>query len=400
MIYLDGNSLGALPRATPARLHAVATEEWGTHLIGSWNTAGWIEQPRLTGDKVGRLIGAGPGEVVAADSTSINLYKILGAAIQLSRSRHPQRRVIVSERDNFPTDLYIAATLAGQYGCELRLVDTDDLDEQLNDDLAILLLTHVNYRTGRMHDMTSICAGAHAVQALAVWDLAHSAGAVPISVYGDGSPATAADFAVGCGYKFLNGGPGAPAFLWALPRHIEQMDADNIWQPLAGWLGHDAPFEFSPEYRPARGVRRFLSGTPSPLALAALDCGVDTVLAADPLGGIDALRAKSLELSDLFIALVESRCAAHHLQLKTPRAHARRGSQVSFYVDEGGYAIMQALIARGVVGDYRDPGILRFGLTPLYLRFADVWDAVDHLVQVLERDEWRQPKFNRRLTVT
>ncbi len=394
-LYLDGNSLGMLPRATAARLQHVVANEWGEDLIQSWNKAGWITQPQRVGDKIARLVGAAPGEVVAADSTSLNLYKVLSVALAFAAADAPGRRVIVSERDNFPTDLYIAESLARQHGFELRLAGAGDIAAHLDDSVAVLMLTHVNYRSGRMHPMAGTTAAAHAAGARVVWDLAHSAGAVPVDLLGSD-----ADFAVGCGYKYLNGGPGAPAFLWLHPRHAARMDAERLWQPLSGWLGHAAPFAFDPGYRPAAGVARFVCGTPSPIAMAALECGVDTLLAVEPMGGMAALRAKSLALTGLFIDLVESRCAGHGLTLQTPRDPAARGSQVSFLRDEGGYAIVQALIARGVVGDFREPGILRFGFTPLTLRHVDVWDAVEQLRQVLDGGEWREERFNQRAAVT
>jgi kynureninase len=401
-IYLDGNSLGVLPRATAGRVQQVIADEWGRDLIRSWNSAGWMTLPQRVGDAIARLLGAGPGEVVSADSTSLNLYKVLAVALALQADA-PGRRLIVSERDNFPTDLYIAQSLARQQGCELRLVDDpDEIPALIDTQLAVLMLTHVNYRSGRMHDMAALNAAAHAAGALTVWDLAHSAGAVPVHLHGCGAaaPADAADFAVGCGYKYLNGGPGAPAFVWVHPQHLARLDAEQRWQPLSGWMGHAAPFEFTPDYRPAAGMARFFCGTPSVLAQAALACGVDTLLAAEPHGGMAALRAKSLALTDRVIGLVEARCAGHGLMLRTPRAHARRGSQVSWQHDGGAYAIVQALIARGVVGDYREPGILRFGFTPLYLRFVDVWDAVEQLRQVLDGGEWREPRFHQRAAVT
>jgi kynureninase len=387
-IYLDGNSLGALPRATAARVAQVVTEEWGRGLIGSWNTAGWIDRPRRVGDRIGALIGAAPEETVAADATSVNLYKVLAAALMLQRADAPGRRRIVSERDNFPTDLYIAQSLAQQHGCELLLVGVDEIPAQVDDRLAVLMLTHVNYRTGRMHDMAGLTRAAHAAGALVVWDLAHSAGAVPLDLKG-----AEADFAVGCGYKYLNGGPGAPAFVWAHPRHTARMDREQLWQPLSGWMGHAAPFAFTPGYRPAAGVTRFACGTPSILSLAALDAGLDPFDAAVPLGGMAALRAKSLALTRLFIDLVEARCAGHGLACVTPKQDDLRGSQASFARDAGGYAIVQALIARGVVGDFRAPDILRFGFTPLYTRFVDVWDAAEHLREVLDTGEWRAARF-------
>ncbi len=395
LVYLDGNSLGALPRTTAARVRQVVQDEWGRGLIGSWNSAGWIALAQRIGDKIARLVGAGPGELTVTDSTSVNVYKALSAAIALVQSPAPTRRRILSERTNFPTDLYIADTLARAHGFDLTLVEADEVTVRLDDTVAILLLTHVNYRTGRMHAMREVTAAAHAAGALTIWDLAHSAGAVPVDLTGDG-----ADFAVGCGYKYLNGGPGAPAFVWAHPRHTARMDREQWRQPLSGWLGHAAPFEFTTDYRPAAGVSRFICGTPPILSLAALECGVDVVLAAEEYGGVPALRQKSIALAELFITLVESRCGGHDLTLVTPRPGAERGSQVGFAHPTDGYAIMQALIARDVVGDFRAPDILRFGLTPLYTRFVDVWDAVDRLEQVLRNGEWRQPRFQVRAAVT
>ena len=401
LIYLDGNSLGVLPAATPARVQAVVTQEWGEGLIGSWNGAGWITLPQRVGDKIARLVGAGPGELVVADSTSVNLYKVLAAALSIVREDKPGRRVILSERTNFPTDLYIAESLARERGFELVLANADEIPARLTEEVAVLMLTHVNYRTGRMHDMAALTRLAHEAGALTVWDLAHSAGAVPVDLNG-----AKADFAIGCGYKYLNGGPGAPAFVWANPRH-----AERFWQPLSGWMGHAAPFAFPPGYRPAPGIARYLCGTPALLSLAALECGVDTVLAADPMGGMAALRAKSIALTRLFAQEVAERCAGHGLTLASPDDDARRGSQVCLARGEGAYAIVQALIARGVVGDFRagDPSspdaadaldILRFGFTPLYTRFVDAWDAVEQLRQVLESGEWRDERFARRAAVT
>ena len=395
-IYLDGNSLGVMPRTTPARVADVVTREWGQDLIQSWNKAGWFAMPLAVGDKIARLLGAGAGEVVAADSTSINLFKVLSAAIHIARADAPQRTKVVSERSNFPTDLYIAEALCQQHGLELVLVDTEDIAAALSADVAVLMLTHVNYRTGAMHDMAAVTAAAHAEGILTVWDLAHSAGAVPVDLRG-----AKADFAVGCGYKYLNGGPGAPAFVWVNPQH-----ADRCWQPLAGWWGHTAPFAFTPDYQPAAGIARYQCGTQPMISLAALDCGVDTLLAAQALGGMAALRQKSLALTDLFIRLVEARCDGHGLGLATPREHAQRGSQVCLTRPEGAYAIVQALIARGVIGDFRagdgdrHPDILRFGFTPLYIGFEDVWDAVEHLRQVLQTGEWQDARFARQHAVT
>lgn len=404
VIYLDGNSLGVLPKATAARVQQVITQEWGTDLIKSWNTAHWMELPARVGNKIARLVGAAPGEVIAADSTSLNLYKVLSAAIRIAQSDAPGRRTIVSERSNFPTDLYIAESLCQQHSLTLKLIDSvDELPAALDADLSVLMLTQVNYRTGYQHDMAAVTAAAQAAGALVIWDLAHSAGAVPVDLHGAN-----ADFAIGCGYKYLNGGPGAPAFVWAHPRHV-----NRLWQPLSGWLGHAAPFQFTPDYQPAAGITRYICGTPAILALAALECGVDTVLAAEPLGGMAALRKKSLALTERFIELAEVRCADLGVRLASPREAAQRGSQVCLSLadplQDAGYAVVQALIARGVIGDFRAgdparldtvPHILRFGFTPLYLGFADVWDAVEHMREVLASNEWKQSRFNQKASVT
>ena len=400
LIYLDGNSLGPLPRATSARVHQVVHDEWGRGLVRSWNTAGWMELSARIGDQIGRLVGAGPGELVVADSTSVNLYKVLSTALAFVKADAPARRRIVSERTNFPTDLYIAESIARERGFELVLVEAGEIPAHLNDRLALLLLTHVNYRTGRMHRMGEVTRAAHAAGGMVVWDLAHSAGAVPVNLKGNGSSEEAADFAVGCGYKYLNGGPGAPAFVWAHPRHIARMEREGMRQPLAGWLGHAAPFEFVPDYQPAAGIRRFICGTPPVLSLAALECGLEVFAVAERHGGLAALRQKSLAQTALFIELVEARCGGRGLSLVTPRDGAERGSQVSFAHPTAGYAIVQALIARGVIGDFRAPDILRFGFTPLYTRFTDVWDAVEHLAAVLQGDEWRERRFSERAVVT
>ncbi len=388
LIYLDGNSLGVLPRATPARVQQVVTQEWGRGLIGSWNSAGWMDLSQRVGDKIARLVGAKAGELLVADSTSVNLFKVLSAALTILRADAPARRVILSERSNFPTDLYIAESLARERGFDLVLAEADALPALLDERCAVLMLTHVNYRSGRMHDMAALTKAAHAAGALTIWDLAHSAGAVPVDLHGAN-----ADFAVGCGYKYLNGGPGAPAFVWAHPKH-----AERFWQPLAGWMGHASPFDFTPGYRPAPGIARYLCGTPSVIGLAALECGVDTVLAAEALGGMGALRAKSLSLARVFADRVAATCP--QLVLASPREDALRGSQVCFAHAELGYPVIQALIARGVVGDFRAPDILRFGFTPLYLRHVDAFDAAEHLRAVLDSGEWRQPRFNQRNAVT
>jgi len=404
VIYLDGNSLGVLPAATPARIRDVAETEWGQGLIRSWNTAGWITLSQRIADKIARLVGAGPGEIAVADSTSVNLHKVLSSAIAIALrasadKTDPAARIVLSERTNFPTDLYIADTVAKQHGFELVLMDDVDVAAHLDERVAIVMLTHVNYRTGYMHDVAAVTRAAHDAGAIVIWDLAHSAGAVPVNLYG-GHVNEAADFAVGCGYKYLNGGPGAPAFAWAHPKHTAWMDRERFRQPLSGWLGHAAPFAFSPDYEPAAGIARFVCGTPPVISLAALECGVDTVLAAETVGGIAAVREKSIALTQLFIDLVEQRCAGRDLTLASPRAASNRGSQVSFAHPTHGYQIMQALIARGVIGDFRAPDLLRFGFTPLYTRFVDVWDAVDRLRGVLERGEWRDARFSVRAAVT
>jgi kynureninase len=385
LIYLDGNSLGARPVATGERLRHAIEHEWGQDLIQSWNSADWISLPTRVGDKIGRLIGARDGETVVADSTSVNLFKVLAAAVALRPGRHR----IVSQRDNFPTDLYMAQGLAGFLGQGHELVllpddpDADTVEKALDVDTAVLMLTHVNYRTGRIHDMERLTTAAHAAGALTIWDLAHSAGSLPVDVNAAG-----ADFAVGCGYKYLNGGPGAPAFLWVAERHQH-----GFSQPLSGWMGHAAPFAFDADYRPASGVARYLCGTPPVLATTALECGVDLMLEAD----MTQIRHKSVALTELFIERVESRCPG--LTLASPRDSRIRGSQVSFHHPQG-YALMQALISRGVVGDFRAPDIVRFGFTPLYIGYCDVWDAVETLSDLLATGAWDRPEFHARAAVT
>ena len=396
VIYLDGNSLGVLPKATPARVAAAVTQEWGQDLIQSWNSAGWFQMPLKVGNKIARLIGAKDDEVVAADSTSINLYKVLSAALSISQADHPEKTIILSERTNFPTDLYIAEALCKERGFTLKLVDAQGLQSALQHDVAVLMLTHVNYRTGSMLNMEAVTALAHSVGALMVWDLAHSAGAVPVDLN-----LSQADFAVGCGYKYLNGGPGAPAFVWVHPKHT-----DRCWQPLSGWWGHAAPFEFTPDYKPATGIARYQCGTQPMLSLIALDTALDTFLNIEKLGGMRALRKKSLALTGLFMHLVHAQLADHGFGIATPIEEDLRGSQVSLTRSEGAYAIVQALIARGVIGDFRagdgqsEPDILRFGLAPLYTRFADVWHAVRHLKEVMDSGDWQQPRFSQKNTVT
>ena len=401
IIYLDGNSLGLLPKATPERIQRVVQEEWGHGLIGSWNKAGWIALSQGVGDRIAPLIGAKAGEVLVADSTSVNLFKALSAAVALVRSPDDARRCrILVERTGFPSDLYIADTLARDQRLELIMADDDEVLRLMDERVAVALLTHVNYRTGLIHPMTEMNRAMHAAGGLVIWDISHSVGALAVDLSGDGTIEGAADFAVGCGYKYLNGGPGAPAFVWAHPLHTARMDRDQMRQPLAGWLGHGAPFDFSPDYRPAKGISRFMCGTPPILSLAAFDCGLDAFAAAADLGGLAALREKSIALTRLFIELVESRCGAYGLRLISPREDRARGSQVSFAHATAAYPMVQALIARGVIGDFRAPDILRFGFAPLYTRFVDVWDAVDRFEGVLRSEEWREPRFAARSPVT
>ena len=383
VIYLDGNSLGPMPRATPGRVAEVVAREWGEGLIRSWNDAGWMALPGRIGAKIAGLIGVPEETVMVADSTSVNLYKVLGAAL----AARPERRVILSERGNFPTDLYIAEGLAAllDRGHRLKLVEGHEIAGAIDEDTAVVMLTHVNYHTGAMFDMTAITAAARGKGALMLWDLAHSAGAVPVDL-----TAAGADLAVGCGYKFLNGGPGAPAFL-----HVARHLLPDVRFPLTGWLGHAAPFAFEASYRPAGGIAAAFVGSPPILSMAALEVGVD-IACETPMV---AVRGKSVAQTTLFADLGAQDCGGHGLVLASPVEAERRGSQVCFAHPEA-YPIMQALIARGVIGDFRAPDILRFGITPLYLRFADLWDAVAVLRAVLQSGEWREERFRIRRAVT
>lgn len=381
VIYLDGNSLGPLPRATPARVADCVQAEWGDMLIGGWNKAGWMDQPARLGARIARLIGAEPEAVVLGDTLSIKIYQALAAALQLN----PTRRVILSDSGNFPSDLYMAEGLVkmlGQ-GYSLRIVAPDDIADALDENVAVMMLTQVDYRTGRLHDMADLTRRAHQKGALVLWDLAHSAGALPIDLAGCN-----VDFAAGCTYKYLNGGPGAPAFIYVAPRH-----AAHVAPALSGWLGHAAPFEFSPTYQPGQGVARLRVGTPPVLQMAALEAALDIWDHVD----MDALRAASITLSELFLTGVQDRCP--ELRLASPRAAKLRGSQVSFHHPQG-YAIMQALIAKGVIGDFRAPDILRFGFTPLYIGADEVRSAVDILAQIMADRSWDHPQFHRRAAVT
>jgi kynureninase len=383
VIYLDGNSLGALPKATQARVAQVIEQQWGQSLIRAWNQHGWIDWQFRLGDQIAALIGAPPDSVVVADSTSVNLFKLLAAALQM----RPDRQVILSETGNFPTDLYIAQGLGTllRRGHELRTVAAAELPSALDRNVAVLMLTQVDYRTGALHDMAALTKAAHDAGALVLWDLSHSAGALEVDL-----ETANADFAVGCGYKYLNGGPGAPAFLFVAPRLQAELRL-----PLTGWLGHADPFAFEPAYRPAEGIARAVVGTPPILSLSALEVGVELMCQA----GMARVRAKSLALGELFIALLRQFCGGEGFTLLTPTDPGKRGSQISL-AHEHAYAIMQALIARGMIGDFRAPNVARFGLTPMYLRFTDIWDAVSILREVMQTQTWRDPRFNQRHKVT
>lgn len=381
VIYLDGNSLGPLPKAAAARVAETMLAEWGELLIRAWNQAGWMAMPARVGDRIARLIGAEPGHVVMGDTLSIKVYQALASCLQM----RPGRRIILSDTGNFPSDLYMAQglcrTLGGAYA--LKTVAPEDVLAAIDESTAVVMITEVDYRTGRRHDMAALSARAHAVGALIIWDLAHSAGAFPVGVAAGG-----ADFAVGCSYKYLNSGPGGPAFVYVAPRH-----AETVQPALAGWLGHEAPFAFDRTYRPGAGVERMRVGTPPILQLAALDAALDVWDSVD----LEDLRAQSLALTDRFIAGVEASCPM--LTLVTPRPHAERGSQVSFRHAEG-YAIMQALIAEGVIGDFRAPDILRFGFTPLYIGAEEVDGAVAILARIMASGSWDRPEFKARAKVT
>jgi kynureninase len=381
VVYLDGNSLGPLPRATPARVVACMKDEWGEMLITGWNKAGWMAQPAALGDRIGRLIGAEPGSVVLGDTLSVKVYQALASALELA----PARRVVLSDTGNFPSDLYMADGLLrtlGQ-GYNLRTVAPEKVEAAIDDGVAVLLLTEVDYRTGRKHDMKRLTEKAHAAGALVIWDLAHSAGAFPVDLAGCG-----ADFAIGCTYKYLNSGPGGPAFVYVAPRHTEK-----VRPALSGWLGHEAPFAFDLDYRPGQGIERMRVGTPPVLQMAALEASLDIWDKVD----MSDLRARSVELCQAFIQWVEAACPM--LSLASPRDPNERGSQVSFRHPEG-YAIMQALIAHKVIGDFRAPDILRFGFTPLYTSMEDVSSAVLVLADVMEKQLWDRPEYKKRARVT
>lgn len=380
-IYMDGNSLGPLPRSVPARIAGAVTREWGAHLIKGWNVDGWMAQPLTVADRIARIIGAPTGSAVLGDTLSIKVHQALSAALEM----RPDRKVILSDNGNFPTDLYMAQGLIRQLGAgyELKTPDPENVVAAITSDVAVVMLTQVDYRTGRMHDMADITQRAHAAGAVMIWDLAHSAGAVPLDVAGSN-----AEFAVGCTYKYLNGGPGAPAFIYVRPDLV-----DDISPALSGWLGHDAPFAFEPDYRPATGIERFRVGTPPVLQIATLD---EALALWDEID-LDDLRAASIHLSELFISEVETRCPV--LKLASPRNPQNRGSQVSFSYEHG-YSAIQALIAHNVIGDYRHPNIMRFGFTPLFLDENDVLQVVDVLQEIMAKRLWDDPKFTTKQRVT
>ena len=380
LIYLDGNSLGALPKSAPTALRTAAERQWGDDLIASWNKHQWIDWPAQIAAKLAPIVGAKPSELLIADSTSVCLFKLLAAAV----SARPGRKTIVSQQANFPTDLYVAQGLADMLGLQLKTVPGEQLVDATGSDTAVVTITHVDYRSAAVHDMRAINDAAHAAGALTVWDLSHSAGALELDLNGSGC-----DLAVGCGYKYLNGGPGAPAFIYV----ADQLQGE-LANPLQGWMGHADPFAFVDDYRPVRGINRFLTGTPPILAMAALDAGIGT-FEGIAMGDVEA---KSRRLSQLFIEEVEARCG-DEVRLASPRDPAQRGSHVVFAHPEG-YAVMQALIARGVVGDFRAPDLMRFGFTPLYTRYSDVVGAAEILSDILARREWDQPRFKARAKVT
>ncbi|MCP4470027.1 MAG: kynureninase [Gammaproteobacteria bacterium] len=381
VVYLDGNSLGPLPRAAVARVNRMMRDEWGEMLISAWNKAGWINQPSRVGDRIASLIGAAPGTVVMGDTLTIKVYQALASALEINA----ERRIIVSDNGNFPSDLYTAQGLIESLdrGHELRLCAPEAVEDYLSEEVAVLMLTEVDYRTGRLHDMKALTAKAHAKGIVTVWDLAHSAGALPVHLASAG-----ADFALGCSYKYLNSGPGGPAFIYVAPGL-----ADKIRPVLAGWLGHEDPFAFDLDYRPGAGIERMRVGTPPVLQLTALEASLDIWDLAD----MNDVRAKSIELSDLFIELVEDGCP--DLTLASPRDGRQRGSQVSFRFDHG-YAAMQALIERGVIGDFRAPDIMRFGFTPLYIDAEDVRQAASAIGQVMTDRLWDDESYRQRSTVT
>ena len=392
VIYLDGNSLGALPKTTPDRLERLVYEDWGRNLIRSWNTTadgpGWIDMPQRIGAKIAPLIGAKPHEVIVADSVSVNLFKLIAAALAMQQDKG--RTVVVSEPGNFPTDLYMIQGLERQGLATQRLADRDSIEAALDEDVALLLLTHVHYKTGAMFDMAALTRKAQETGALVLWDLSHSGGALPVHLN-----AANADFATGCGYKYLNGGPGAPAYLYVADRHLKGAETGlkGVEQPLTGWMGHRKPFDFVDRYEPGEGMDRMLCGTPPILSMAALEEGVDLVAEI----GVDRLWDKSKRLSQFLLDCLAEKGV--DLELVSPADPDHRGSQLSFR-HENAFALCQAMIARGVIGDFRAPDVIRFGFAPAYLRFADMAETARHLAEVIESGEWQRPEFSERSAVT
>lgn len=387
VIYLDGNSLGAMPKAAKQRVREVVENEWAQGLIRSWNDADWINLPQRLGARIAPLIGARPHEVISADSTSVNLFKLAAAAWRMQQEISPHRRVLLSEPGNFPTDLYMLQGVCDFSAGEPELVTYpgETLIDRIDERTALVVLTHVHYKSGRLHDMAAITRRAHECGALVLWDLSHSTGAVPVELN-----RVDADFAIGCGYKYLNGGPGAPAFLYVAERHLARLR-----QPLSGWFGHESPFDMRDDYVPAADIRRTLTGTTSVVAASLFEVGLEQFEGVS----MAALRQKSLALTEHFIRLVDERCGKHGFECVSPREPDQRGSQVALAHPEG-YAIMQALIDRGVIGDFRAPDILRFGFAPLYVRHVDVWDAVEHLNDIMENGLWDRPQYRERQSVT
>lgn len=384
VIYLDGNSLGCLPNAVRTRVADVINQQWGNDLIKSWNIHGWIDLPVLTGEKIARLIGAAPGQVISCDSISVNLFKLLSAALGLQRGR----RVVLSQQDNFPTDLFMVqgmSALLGSQRCQLVTVSSDEMENQLTEDVAVLMLTHVNFRSGYIHDMQRLTELAHNNGILVIWDLAHSAGVLPLQL-----DQCQVDFAVGCTYKYLNAGPGAPAFLYVASRHLP-----TVTQALSGWMGHVSPFKFSTDYEGAAGIEKFLTGTPPVISMSALDAALDVFNDVD----MQQVRRKTRQLTELFVSLATQTPALAPLSLASPADADQRGAQLAWRHPQA-YAICQALIADGVIGDFRAPDLLRFGFSPLTLRYEDIWNSVQRLASILETGRWQAPEFSQTSKVT
>lgn len=383
VIYLDGNSLGAMPKAAKARALEVIEQEWGEDLIKSWNKAGWFNLVEKLGDKTATLIGADKGEVIYADATGLNVYKLVAAALEM----RPDRKKIVMEGSNFPTDNYMVQGLIKQLGRghEIIFAEEGEILDAITDEVAVVCITHVHYKAGHLHDMAAITKKTHDMGALSVWDLCHSAGALPVDLNGCN-----VDFALGCTYKYLNGGPGSQSFMFVAKRH-----QGKAVQPLTGWWGHDAPFGFERDYRPRQDIRQFSTGTEPIVSLAMSEVGLDIFMRAD----MNEIRKKSLKLCDLFIQLIEERLGGYDFEIVTPREHDKRGSQVSFS-SKNGFPIMQAMIEAGVIGDFRAPDIMRFGFTPLYVSYVNVWDAIDRLQKIMESGSWDDPKFKQVGAVT